>query len=719
MSDSVFFPFYSKIEANIFEEKEKFKKLLKNFLQNPQEEIGIRKGFEQIYNFINYQNPDFFEEVFLNTTTTILTHIESRPDYGLPFSDFNTLLNCFLNLIEKESFNKIEHKLQYYSTEKTFKLLNVLIKNDQTIMAQSITNTFIHPEKRILKNLSLPLVEWCLENNKIASLNFLLNNFEGFNTEEVIYIFFKSSKMNDEYMKILFPINEYHPSLEGLFNFYLQRDDILSTNKINCISYFSKNKEKVDKVFINFIFKELINKKINTNFLKDYDFFPKLTLDINLNHYIELNSYYVENCKKYLEFFMKKEEYQIKIWNSIKNLNLENSNFIKKVLIDFISEYSDFSKKIYEEIKNLIIEKKIDINEDFLTKLVKIVNLDEDFKKNIIDIDKDFYLILNNPKDNTEYIDKYIENAIKNYYFKPLNYINDKIIIDNINEKVLLILGNDKIIEFFILKASKSSSRNNLQFLSKIKIVIDFEKFNEQEIEDIIDKIKNYDSKYKEILKPKKWYDFSYEKPLQIVFSNGNFSIIKKIKDKVSIPVYSENEISEKNQISTIVAQAKEDISLFHTITEQPLDFNVEFKIRAESIFMQQIAFLNQIKKLENEIGVEEIYFLKNNLGKYLVQCTQTYSKALARNQTLVENPGLFKRQDHTLEAQKENMHQEALKQISLLEKEFNFVKENITQSINSDSFSEMRINTRFLEAKAEHINEENIIKLSRVAKIR
>ena len=111
--------------------------------------------------------------------------------------------------------------------------------------------------------------------------------------------------------------------------------------------------------------------------------------------------------------------------------------------------------------------------------------------------------------------------------------------------------------------------------------------------------------------------------------------------------------------------------------------------------------------------SMDDLYFLKSNLGKYLMQCTETYSRALTRYQTLLENPSLLKKQDISLDAQKEKIDNEALKQIALLEKELDFVKENVINTINSDSISDMRINTRFLESKVEHPGaEDNIIKI-------
>lgn len=39
-------------------------------------------------------------------------------------------------------------------------------------------------------------------------------------------------------------------------------------------------------------------------------------------------------------------------------------------------------------------------------------------------------------------------------------------------------------------------------------------------------------------------------------------------------------------------------------------------------------------------------------------------------------------------------------------------VKENIIKTLNSDSVSDMRVNTRFLEATVEHSGEDSIVKL-------
>lgn len=210
-----------------------------------------------------------------------------------------------------------------------------------------------------------------------------------------------------------------------------------------------------------------------------------------------------------------------------------------------------------------------------------------------------------------------------------------------------------------------------------------------------------------------KWYSFGYEKPLQIVFKNNSFSVIKDPTKKVIIEPIETEETFEVGTVASIIQQAKKDLNRFNQITDQPLDFNLEFKIKATSMFMQQMSFLTQIQKIENEVNVDDLYFLKSNLGKYLMQCTETYSRALTRYQTLLENPTLIKKQEVSLESQKEKIDNEALKQIALLEKELEFVKENVIKTINSDSISDMRINTRFLEAKVEHPGaEDNIVKI-------
>ena len=76
-----------------------------------------------------------------------------------------------------------------------------------------------------------------------------------------------------------------------------------------------------------------------------------------------------------------------------------------------------------------------------------------------------------------------------------------------------------------------------------------------------------------------------------------------------------------------------------------------------------------------------------------------------------MESPSLFKRQDVNMDSQREKIDGEALKQVSLLEKELNFVKENVIKTLQSDSLMDMSINTKFLEATSEHIGA-GVIKL-------
>lgn len=704
---SHFFKTYNKNTNYNVKEKQEFDNALNSFLgrnRSYYSNIDINQEFAEIENFLSFQYADFFEETFLTTSSKIIQH----------FSTFNfdeaqiSSAQIFINILKKEKFKDLFPKLQNYGTNHTFNFIFYLLNNNNIILAENITKTFIHPEKRTLKSFSSNVVEWCLKNTKIAALKFLIHNYDGFNAKNIQSLFLSYAELGEEYLSKVFPDNIYPNSLESDFQSFFNNSSIVLFKKLELISYFSQKTDFVPKELVSFIKTGLIDNSISVESLKKHDFFPKLTAKETLNNFLSFNTNnYVVNMKSYLSFFDKKENIAPIIFNLLTS-NFSKDNY-QTILVDFIKEFPEFSKENSDDIKKYIVDNNLDIGNNLFASLKSGITIDSDFTDYLINKQKSLFFKLKTPSEDSDYIDKAIKYMMENGSFPEMPNLNLETTIFN---KMLKQLGNDKLAELFFIK---NSGYNFVSFLKKANatLVIDVENMSEHTVKTLLDGISS--SIRRSVIdefSPKKWYQFSYEKPLQLVYKNSEFIVIKKVEDKVIVQEQEFEEELNSNSFSLIISQAKKDLNKFNQLTSQPLDFNLEFKIRSESIFLQQMNFLNQIQKIEKEMNIEDLFFLKNNLGKYLIQCTETYSRALVRYQTLLENPGLFKKQDNTLESQKEKIDNEALKQVSLLEKELNYVKENIIKTLNSDSVSDMRVNTRFLEATVEHSGEDSIVKL-------
>ena len=78
------------------------------------------------------------------------------------------MAQTFVNMLRDDAFKKVLPKLNNYATSGTFNFIYYLLSNNNIILAENITNIFVHPEKRTLKSFKDNIVEWALKNTKIA-----------------------------------------------------------------------------------------------------------------------------------------------------------------------------------------------------------------------------------------------------------------------------------------------------------------------------------------------------------------------------------------------------------------------------------------------------------------------------------------------------------------------------------------------------------------------
>lgn len=701
---SVFFPSYRASSIYDINAKTNFDSRLQKFL-NTETYNKTQEEFTEIRNFLTYQSNDFLEENFLSTCSKIIQSLNANRF----IREENYLITLFVNMVKEDKFKDMLPKLQNYDTADSLKLISFLLVDNNLKLAEDLTNIFINPEQRTLKSLdsnNLNIVEWCLKNREISVLKFLTEKYEGFNSAIIQKFILDYKELGEDIVNKAFPDNIYPNSLSHSIESLFNNDSIVLSKKLELISYFSKKTAFIPKELVSFIKEGLTSNFISTEVLKKCDFYDKLICKETLSNFLPYSSpNYIFNLKKYLSLF----EQEDKVSQISLELVLNNTKKVdfKSIIIDFIKEYPDFAKEKSLEIKKYIIDNNCNVDLNLFYTLNSSLVIDEELKKYLVNQNQDLYFNLKNHENDPEYINKSVQFIIENGIFPDFNSPTS---IQPVVNKIFQNLNNEQLVNLFLLQ---NNLFHNLKTLKKTNttIVVDLITLEEKDREKLLKNLALViDPELLVELQPKKWYQLNSDKPLQLILKNGVFSIITKVEDKISIV----NIESEDNlpSISPILSQAKKDLAKFNKIISEEVDFNLEFKIRSESIFMQQMAFLNQIQKIETDLKFEDLYFLKNNLGKYLIQCTETYSRSLKRHQTLLENPTLLKKTDNSLEYQKEKIDLEALKQVNLLEKELNFVKDNVINTVNSENFSAMKINTRFLQSRSEHTETTSVVKL-------
>ena len=241
----------SKLDINA---KQKFDIDLNKFLdRNRNHVISIDDEFSEIKNFLVYQGSDFFEETFLTTSAKIINNLSS---YSYSEQQI-AMAQTFVNMLKDDAFKKVLPKLNNYATSGTFNFVYYLLSNNNIILAENITNIFVHPEKRTLKSFKENIVEWALKNTKIAALKFLVNHYDGFNEKNIQALFLNYAELSEDYISKVFPNNIYPNALEGSFQSFFNNTSIVISKKLELISYFSKKTDVIPKELMGFLYKGL------------------------------------------------------------------------------------------------------------------------------------------------------------------------------------------------------------------------------------------------------------------------------------------------------------------------------------------------------------------------------------------------------------------------------------------------------------------------------
>lgn len=480
----------------------------------------------------------------------------------------------------------------------------------------------------------------------------------------------------------------------------------LPASKINNYSEFSNLLEKynvsmLDDKWVNFIFK-LEEKKSNSLtafFIKNY---KELNFDLAFNIKINGVSYhsprdYFEKTR-YLPYLFQQfsiEKDNTKKTKLMQNIEYEltqsNEQYSVRCILDdaIFQDFFNFSKQYYGDQKFF--------EHWFLDKEEKDQSTEYYVKNKLLDLfsKSKHKLVFNTPEDNPLF--KFLDN----------HYAGDG--------EVFATKYSDSF------KSLNSFFKYKLGLLERNRISLkDFCKKNQLLSDYYIDQICSDSPKGK-----KSMFGLLSDRfdPLQIIVQNGQVDFII---DKNKLVEIKENQFdtsltsesnTSSNNFNELVQQAKKEVDNLHIILDKyaDKDLNLEVKIRAENLLLDKITFLENIKEMTADLQLEDIFFLKNNFGKYLTQCIDIYGKSVTRYETFLDpKQKMFKSLEES-DRYKEKIDGEALKQLDLLNKELSLVKEHIVNQFQGDILHDMKVQTRFLQNRIDNspiTEEDNLLEM-------
>lgn len=708
----------------------------------------------------------------------------------------------FLDFVSNPKFKKFADTiLQNVFKSEIYKIIDSAIDLENLHEAKDFITLFLREENKHLQNFNhYGTLNNIINNNRRHSLNFLIENFEGWEKTEYLQpILFKTSLDDHLLDKILSKSGLINDSNNDLINTIINRDipslrkiEILNkivafeTPNTHIINFYnteiSKNNisivklENMEDKFLkqindNDYIKSWLNKDLNgfinnieillkNNFINDttlrnnvYDYFDNLVINDHTSNPNQLNILISKskldfNDPKTQKVIIKltsvdtlKEYYTPLLYNN-NNINKdialtvnENDSYPYKTLNDFLKE----KDHIIYNLSNFANVKK-DQKEKAYQKILHQLDsihytyqsiLSPEHEKMLYDYAKS----IKNP--NEFFTEHFINITYRKTCLKEslmLKYIEyykkeDQTLVFNLPE-------NNPIHNF--LKNHCTDNLFNATYCNLLYNLNDYfeHKLNYTENKDGVT-VMNYanqincSSHYftqneKQVKSKKgflKWFGSS-ETIFQVVKTLQGCELITDINKKVEINLNANNNssIENINSFDSLIEQATLDLNNLHKLLDSHADKNlhIEVKIRADNILLNNLNFLNTVKDSNEDIAFDDMHFLKSNLNKYLFQSLNVYAKSVSRYEALSDPSNkLNTKSEEELERQKEKIDNEALKQIGLLEKELELVKEHIVHQINRDLLTDMKVTTRVLEHRVEESEGRSSPDEGRVISIR
>lgn len=759
------------------------------YLQTDAHNKSWDSEFETISYFIIQIPENQREEAFLQVASLFL---KNRCSYSSVYNFLNSNA-AFLKFLAVDKFKEYTKVIpQNIFDNNIYTLLYNCIVNENLGQAKEFSDIFLLPESKNVQHFdSVKLISFILQSNKKSSLNFLLENFDGWENKTIIAELLNKSSLDDALLdKMLQKIGKISAINVDVFNSFFDRN-ITPLRKVHILNHlftFNETSVSINNFYFtnlqagNFTFEQLdsINDKFSqliqepsywTKFIESsfscFNTFYESIIKFDFIDSEQLKSTVLKTFEKpssellfqlkdispdsLIKAFLKMDldlnhPSLLRFYTNLDTLQSWRSNVEKFFLTydinfelplnnsEYHSSYNnllDYAKDKYPIYYNITMFKESKNNQQkqvFYNNLLLEFDKNENSSSNISyiltpSLLEALYKFDFSQKDPQEFFTTNFLNftytGAFSYSLKERLFFGYLDLFKNNNDTLIFNLPEENPLHNFVYR-HQSFDKNEFDF-KYTAMLVELNKFFHNSLIDTVDinnksflqfaKKYNMEQRFGNSEESKKSFFFPFfnsNKPLQIVRTPQQTKLIFKTADIVQ-PISPKNSntnlIEKPNSFGDLIVQANQDLQKLNQLLDQYADYslNVEVKIRAENILLQNINFLNTIKDASEDIAFEDMYFLKNNLNKYLVQSITTYAKSVNRYDVLTE-PGnkLNQKSEEDLERQKEKIDNEALKQITLLEKELDLVKEHIVNQLNSDLLKDMRINTRVLEGRIE-----------------
>ena len=340
---------------------------------------------------------------------------------------------------EEENNNEISKEENNYNNNNN---LNIKINNGSVNLKdiEQLKNNYLKKIKKEFKKNKIDLKDNYIKNRKIF-IEDLTNHLEDENKIKIAelkednlkeisnYENYLKDKMKNElekYKNIL--INEYNQNSEDINedqeendnNFdYKKRNMEIELNKFKSEIAIQKEKNKLKKEILEQKRKNEINEKLKI--LNQNQKIKKLNLEKQLKNKIEsLTNKYNTNLNLY------KTKYEIEFQKGLYN----NKNTIdtNDKIIEELSQYEKNLKEEFDENINYLkddLDKKLNKNLEEFKENINKENSEDKINKTNIELETDYFNILNEMKEDNKYQIKKIEDTIKSLFQKISNSFDE------------------------------------------------------------------------------------------------------------------------------------------------------------------------------------------------------------------------------------------------------------------------------------------------------
>lgn len=705
-------------------------------------------NIEKFFINVKEKNPQFFEESIVNFSFNILNYA-----IQIYSENYMVFMDGFFRFINNNQFQEIKPLLKNNQL-KINTILKNLLEKEKISLIKNFIDIFLDDEKKVIHYIydgDIIFIKQLLENNKILSFHFLLEEFKGFDENKIQIEFLKNQLIQEKYLQYIFPnhifLSELEKKEEKEKSYYVENimnnEQISLSEKIKFINYFIPN-ENIPFEMLFFILKNVALKKIKKEEIKilevkDEKIIEQWSFKILKNTLAKTNTFMINNKEEKMITWSNSIEIYLKNWFEKDEIIIMMLKLIteRKGNDELLILFTDYYKKELEKHKEILVKDMLGMENILEYTISYIIHQNDlyllkdnqELKKMIINKKwtKIFFDLYKNDKIDEDWINMlyydYNRKEIKdNVWFRFSDFkekLLEKITANQSKEEIFnsFFLTNTTLKQETFTKYKKLLENSNFKFIKTLEEDFKYFKYllENTALSFLIDeKEKN------NILKINKWNKLFHKKlPVQIIYENNqcyfSYELKNELEEKTNVNNQTKVEKKEnldifKNLLDNIIDKAKKDFIQFNELINQEVPFNIEFKIRSEHLFIEQLDFLKKLKKIEDLIQLEDIYLLQNNLSKYLIQCSQTYGKALQKNEMAKNNH---------MDDKAEKIHAEALKQIYLLEKEFELVKKNIINNMSDAHLNEMKVNTKVLETKNQEIENTSVLEIGNKTKLK